>query len=375
MRKIIIVTAVLILTLSTLAVSFSDTIDLTYDKALELAVKNSNALETIDDKILLAERELKSAINKSEDVKTSGITSDSVLLENGKIKELYPSQKNEELLSLKEKKGDILSDLEIEVLKYYNRMKNKSESVQFEKNDLVTAKKEYEQMALKYDLGMITKNQLFQYDITVQNIKNNINKLERSYLKDAIEMNRIIGYPIDTQINIEKAIDLSVEAMEYNLVTLLDKAKKNSEEVRDAYNEYLLKDLEKTVINRYSRYEKPDSYEDLEETVIDKKEAYEDAKVTAVINLYNDYYNLLDIKGNLEMANLQLELKDKLLKIEKVKLENELSTYLDYRKAVDAYRSAYEDFQEKELSLFEAKSNFDYKIEKLNRDFESILVN
>lgn len=350
-------------------------LNLSYDEVLALAVKNSNALETIDERILLAERELKSAVNKSDDVETSGITSDSVLLENGKIKELYPSQKNEKLQELKEDKAQIFKDLEIEVLKYYNRIKNKMESIQFEKNDLVTANKEYDQMALKYDLGMITQNQLFQYEIAIQNIENNIRSLKREYQKDIIELNRMIGYPINTEINLGTPVDLEIEPLDYDMDSLLSKVKENSEEVREAYNAYVLKNLEKTVINRYSRFEKPDSYDDLEETVIDKKEAYEDAKITAAINLYTDYYDLLNLDGSLEMAMLDLELKDKLLKIEKVKLDNELSTYLDYKKAVDAYRTSYETYQKRQLSLYEAKQRFDYTVEKLNKEYESILIN
>jgi len=171
MKKRIILIMVSILLLS-MSFSFGDTLktNLSYDEALTLAIENSNTLETIDSRILLAERELKSAVNKSDDVKTSGITSDSVLLENGKIKALYPSQKNRKLMDLKEERALVASDLEIEVLEGYNTVKNKKEALQFRKNDLITAEKEYEQMQVKYDLGMIIKNELFKYEIAVNSI-------------------------------------------------------------------------------------------------------------------------------------------------------------------------------------------------------------
>jgi len=373
-RIILIMVSVLLLSMS---FSFGDTLktNLSYDEALTLAIENSNTLETIDSRILLAERELKSAVNKSDDVKTSGITSDSVLLENGKIKALYPSQKNRKLMDLKEERALVASDLEIEVLEGYNTVKNKKEALQFRKNDLITAEKEYEQMQVKYDLGMIIKNELFKYEIAVNSIESEINTLERDYRKAVIDMNRLIGYPISTTLDLQGKVELSIESINYDLETIVEKAKENSKTVRDAYNDYLLKDLERVVINRYSRYEKPDSYDDLEEEVIDLEEAYEDSKIDAAIEVYTDYYNLLNLEADVDIAALNLELADKSLEIQKVMFDNEMSVYLDYKKAVDEYRDAYKDHNDKKLALFKAKHQFDYTVEKLDDTFESVIIN
>lgn len=375
-NKIITLMMISVLLLS-MSFSFGDTLktDLSYDEALALALENSNTLETIDNKILLAERELKSAVNKSDDVKTSGITSDSQLLENGKIKALYPSQKNRKLMDLKEERELAASDLEIEVLEQFNTVKNKKEALQFRKNDLITAEKEYEQMKVKYDLGMIIKNELFEYEIAVKSIESEINTLERDYRKALIDMNRLIGYPINTSLTLQKKVDLSIEALSYDLDAIVEKAKENSKTVRDAYNDYLLKDLEREVINRYSRYEKPDSYDDLKEEVIDLEEAYEDSKTDAAIEIYTDYYNLLNLEADVQIAALNLELADKSLAIQRVMFDNEMSIYLDYKKAVDSYRDAYKDHNDKKLELFKAKHQFDYTLEKLDDTFESVIIN
>jgi hypothetical protein len=358
------------------SIGFADelNVDLSYDDALQLALDNSNALETMNQRILLAERYLKSANSKANNVKTKGISSDTVLLANGITKELTPSQKNRELIDLNESKIDLVKDLEIDVLEKYNDVINKEEAMLFKNQDLVTAKREYNQNEVKYNLGMITKNQLFEYEINVKNLEISITNLERNYSKALIEVNRLINYPISTELNLKIKADISVDEIEYDLNEIISKAIINSNTVRTANNNYLIKELEKTVINRYSRFEKSDSYEDLEEEVINLLEEYEDSKITEEVNVYTDYYNLLNNQADVEIAKLNLELSKKALDIEKIKLDNEMSTYLVYKKAVDDYRSLYNELDNKQLVFYEAKTHFDYYIDKLDYEFEDIII-
>ena len=349
-------------------------VNLSYEEVLELVISNSNSLDTIDQKILLAERYLKSANSRADTIKTKGIVSDALLLENGKIKELIPSEKNRELIDLKETKIDLIEDLKIDAIEKYNDVINKKETILFKNQDLVTANREYEQKEIEYSLGMITKNQLFEYEIAIKSLELNIKNLERNYSKALIELNRLIGYPIITQLNLESKVDITVENLEYDLDIIISKATLNSNTVRTANNDYLLKDLEKTVVNRYSRYERPDSYEDIEDDVIDLLEAFYDSKITEEVNLYTDYYNLLNLQVDVEISKLNLELAEKGLNIEKIKLDNEMSTYLVYKKAVDNYRNIYNDMNDKELMLYKAKTQFDYYIDKLDYEFENVII-
>ncbi|MDM8533139.1 TolC family protein [Clostridiaceae bacterium HSG29] len=375
MKKIISVIMIISMFLS-LSVVFADelNVNLSYDDVLELSLENSNGLDTIEQRILLAERYLKSANSKSDSVKTSGLSSDSKYLENGIAKELTPSQKNRILIDLNESKLDMVEDLKIDTLEKYNDVLNKKESIMFKNQDLITAKKEYEQKTIQYDLGMITTNQLFEYEINVKNLEIEISNLERNYSKALIEVNRLIGYPIGTELNLKTKVDISIEDLNYNLDEITEKAIVNSNTVRTSYNNYLLKNLEKTVVSRYSRYEKPDSYDDLEEEVIDLLEAYEDSKITEEVNIYTDYYNLQNSYADVEIAKLNLELIKKSMEIEKLKFDNEMSTYLDYKKAVDSYRTSYNNLSDKELILYKAKVQFDYYIEKLDYEFENVII-
>ncbi len=375
MKKIISVIMIIGMLLS-LSVVFADelNVNLDYDNVLELSIENSNGLDTIDQRILLAERYLKSANSKSDSVKTSGLSSDSEYLNNGITKELTPSQKNRVLIDLNESKLDMIEDLKIDTLEKYNDVLNKKESIMFKNQDLVTAKKEYEQKTIQYELGMITTNQLFEYEINVKNLEIEISNLERNYSKALIEVNRLIGYPISTELNLKTKVDISIDDLNYNLNEITEKAIVNSNTVRTSYNNYLLKNLEKTVVSRYSRYEKPDSYEDLEEEVIDLLEAYEDSKITEEVNIYTDYYNLQNSYADVEIAKLNLELIKRSMEIEKLKFDNEMSTYLDYKKAVDSYRTSYNNLSDKELTLYKAKVQFDYYIEKLDYEFENVII-
>ena len=307
-------------------ITFADelNVNLSYDDVLELVISNSNSLDTIDQKILLAERYLKSANSRADTIKVKGITSDTLLLENGKIKELVPSEKNRELIDLKETKTDLIEDLKVDAIEKYNDVINKKETILFKNQDLVTANKEYGQKEIEYSLGMITKNQLFEYEINIKNLELNIKNLERDYSKALIELNRLIAYPIITQLNLESKVDINIESLEYDLDVIISKATLNSNTVRTANNDYLLKDLEKTVVNRYSRYERPDSYEDIEDDVIDLLEAFYDSKITEEVNVYTDYYNLLNLEVDVEISKLNLELAEKALSIEKIKLDNEM---------------------------------------------------
>lgn len=367
-----------ILALGTLNIGFSTEDEIvkrvSYSEAVKLAKKVSNTLETIDDKILLAERELKSAKVNSDRADTSGITSDSVLLENGKKKALYPSQKKEKLVDLQEEKMNAENDLKTKVLEVYNNIYNQGYDIKFKKDQLESLNLQYQNKNEEFQLGYITETELLEYQNNIESLEYEINSLETEYQKTLMDFNRLIGNPLLTETKLDGKVNLTVENLEYNLESLVEKAKDNSPAVRHAENDYLLKKLERDVIRRYTRYEKPDSYDDLKSEVEDLEEDYMDSKITAEINIYNEYFELLNARDDLKIAELEVELANRHFEIEKIKYKQEMSTFLEYKKKLDDLRTKEKILEDKKLALFVAKSNFDYYIEKLNYTFDEVLM-
>lgn len=347
---------------------------LDYDEVLALAIENSNALETIDSRILIAERNLRSAEHRSDVVNTSSVVSDSQYLENGLTKDYEPSVKKRELEDLKDQKRDLLKDFEIEVIKKVNDFNNKLKEISFYEEKLSTSKQQLENKKAEFEVGRITKNDLYEYEILVEDSQLELANAKRAYQKALITINKLIGYPLNTEVVLINPPDLAVEALDYDLDLIVEKAMENSPEAVNAYHDLQLKELQWSVVRRFSRYSKPENFQDIEEEVEDYKEAYEDAKITGAVNAWSDYLNLLTDKDNYEISKMDYELAAKKLEVAETKYELGMITYLEYRQAQDTLKAAENDMKDLKLTLYTNKLDFDYYLEKLEWEYENIII-
>ncbi|BEP30287.1 TolC family protein [Helicovermis profundi] len=380
-KKIVSIVLMGMLILSMMSISFADNnvtpvlisanisknVEINFDKALEMAVKNSYSIATIDRKILIATRKLNSDISKADSTKLNSLGTDAAYLENGKIKDLYPAQDKRKLNDLKDDKKDLENALRQDVVAAYTDLDNKLNNLTTIKTNYNTSVTTYEQNKKKFDLGLITESDLKVFESTRDQNLLEVKKANLAIELSQMELARITGYDLSTKFTLSGVYKIDASVPSYDIESLSVKAKENSKNVVKAKNDLMLKELEKTTVDKYSRYEKPDSYEDLENAVEDLTQDLEDAKIAEELKLRSDYNTIMNNEATVKINELRLELATRTYKTMKLKYEYGLATYLDYTKTIDAIKVSTDTLNDSKLALFKSVDSFNNYISYFNK--------
>ena len=180
-----------------------------------------------------------------------------------------------------------------------------------------------------------------------------------------MELARITGYSLDTEFTLKGVYEVSTVIPSYDIATLALKTRESSKNVINASNDLVLKELERKTISKYSRYEKPDSYEDLEADIEDLAEDLEDVKIAEELKLKSDYNTILNNEATVKIDELKLELASRTYSTTKLKYEYGLVTYLDYTKTIDDIRVKTDALNDSKLALYKSIDSFNNYISYL----------
>ena len=370
-KLLIILILSMVITSSFSMISFSDSINdkvsIDFDKALELAIQNSYKLETIDNKILISTRKLNSLNAKADAITNINDSNDSVYLENGKTKELYPEQEKRILNDLKDDKSDLLKDIRLDIISAYTNLKNKLSKIDTLQADYNTSITIYEQNKNKFKIGNITENELKAFESEVDQ---NLLKLKKAKLDIKLaemELAKLTGYPLNTEFYLKGYFDLSVDIKKYDVEELANSAREKSKNVKKAIMDLKLKELEKKVVDKYTRYKRIEGYEDLEKTIEDLKSDLEDAKMSEELKLRSDYNTILNNEATVKINQLRHDLAKRNYETAKIKYKYGLITYIDYTKTIDEIRSTLDTLNDSKLVLYKSVDNFENYISYFNK--------
>lgn len=338
---------------------------LTFDECLEQALKENVELKTIDSKIILAKRELSDAKSDAANVSLDRSKSESVYLEEGKKLDLYPAMKEKALRDLESSRQDLIKDIQKNLMVSYVEVFNVESTIKNQQNNLVILEKEYTTKKVEFTKGKITKIALTEYEINLEESKIQLEKLKRDLELAKIEVNRQIGYPLDTQIVFLTKPNIEPIELKVDIEAIIQKAKQNAKAVVDAKYNYdqLLKEME--VINRYTIFNRATSYDALEKKVPDYKKAYEQAIIEAGLNVKTDWMALQNALYDIKIAELKLIIAKNAYDVEKVKFSVGKSTAIAVSKSSN-------EVNVKAAGLDEAKVNY-YKLRVSFEDFMSRL--
>ncbi|MBI9014183.1 MAG: TolC family protein [Clostridiales bacterium] len=363
MKKIISLLLISVLLLSAVVPAFAeDTMTITLEEAIELAKKNSLVLKNFDSNILIAERNLKSAIYQADIVKTDGVISDSEYLENGKIKELYPAKQQRIVDDLLIEKEEAIKNIEIEVTNAYYSLYNEMLSLETQRDNLVVQQLELESKQQELSLGLITQNTVLDLENNIAQMELANDKAEWSIEMAQMDLAKTLGVDLNTKLILVEALDLSV-SFEYDIEFLAEQSKTQGASVLEAEKDLEMKIFEKNVVNKYTRYKSPENSEDYDQSIVDLEKKLEDAKVTEEFNVRSDYNSILNAQLDLEIAKLKLEVAERIFQTNLVKSDLGMIVYLDVVKSQNAVDSAELDVLKKELNLYDLVETFNYSIQ------------
>lgn len=354
-----------------LPVFADDTMAITLEKAIELAKENSIVLKNHDANILIAERNLKSANHEADIVNLDSIVSDSQYLANGKTKDLYPAQKQRILDDLKIAKKDEIKSIEIAVTTSYYSLYNDMLSLETSKDNIAVQKKELDSKKKEFELGLVTKNTLLDLENSIAQSELSLKKKDWSIEMAHMDLAKILGVDLNTRFLLVEKLDLSVD-VNYDVDALAEQAKVQGAGILKAEKNLEMKILEDKVIGRYTRYKRPEgSIEDYDKAIVDLEKAVEDAKISEEVKIRSDLNSILNAQLDLEIADLKLQIAERMLNTQQVKNNLGMVVYLDVVKAENDVAAAKLDIQLKQLTLYKLVENYNYYIQ----DFVETIAN
>lgn len=362
-KQIVLMMVFIIMLIGTVSVTAADKkiIQMDLNTAVEKAFKNDLTLQTIENRILLAKRNYRSAVHKADNVNLNTISDDD-LLKNGLAYAYEPIKKEQDVLDLKIQQIQRIKEVETEVRILYSSIIRQIDSINLFMTELETLTVEVKNQETLLKNGKITILALESYNTAFRSTELDILKAERTLDNFYMQLNLMLGLELDSRPELNPKDIINDVVIEYDMDSLLDFVKTSCELVYNTETRLKLATLERDTTKRYSRYYLPDNYEILKETVIDLEESLEEARETAQMDLMTAYNNLLNKKDDLEIANLKLEIA--VDNVENVTLRHDLglSTYLDVKKAQDSVTDAENTIFNTLIDLYKQKSSFDLTI-------------
>ena len=168
---------------------------LTYESAVEMAIKESNDLKNL-------KLENESTTIKTDDMLDNFGTS----LYNPEVLALIKLQKSDNINSEKTSRMEnyIKQALSFKIKSTFSNIKLMEKDLELKKAQLSNMNKKRDTLALKLEYGMESRTNLTTKDIEINQAKKDIEKLEKELEEQYIELNKSIGYDSFKRYEIEK---------------------------------------------------------------------------------------------------------------------------------------------------------------------------
>ncbi len=359
MKKTIFIVCLLIVTL--IGSSFATT-TIELDKAYELLESNNSDILLINEKIKIAEIELKINISKAENAYVGSYSKESDTMSAAYKKEYNVTAKEIELLQLNREKETILNDLKAEVYSKYISVNGDllNKSLITKQIDELNRNKEI--IEKKYELGMETKLNLDKIENSILIKENELSNNSRKIQNTIYEINSMLGLDIDKELSFDVSYAvLTNDIIDYDEVfSNLIETVKNSENVKNAKENLDLAYARKEVILEYLD-DDSDYYDDVVDDILDLEKDYKDAKINTYLDVYTAINNLKQAKNQIEISSNTYELNKKIYEVDVLKYDMGQIILNDKLESFNNMLSLYIKLNSDQQNYLEQKKNFEMK--------------
>lgn len=309
---------------------------LSLEEACDMAVENSYPIRSMERKI----ENTKDLVDSQEDLQES--------IEDllGLPLEYMPDDiTNDFVNKLLIKKGYGVKGAEVQLLILENTLKQTEEALRISVSstyyNVLAAEKSFElnrelnnnalfhqkNAAVKYEIGVITKLQLLQAELSVNSSRLELESAEDTLGIRKLELNNVLD--IDFDQHVEFATELErMDMVSMSLEQAIDKAISSRPEIMNKKAEYELEEVENRAITSYytprtRQYKYAE--EELEEAYHDYEQSYRDIELE-VRHGYMEYENTVRALENMDET---IELSREALRVTRLYYENDLATLED----------------------------------------------
>lgn len=258
--------------------------------------------------------------------------------------------------NLETKKNQVKYNVE----KVYYDLILKEKEIEISKENLNLSKKQYKQEKLKYDLGTISKQKLFRFEMGVLEAQTDYDSLVTYKELQVMSFQNTLGLPFNQQIYLTDTIKYK-EYKKINLIDSIKQALENNIGIKTAQESYEISQLTLNAIS--DRY--PDNiyrYMGQEADVAKTAKNLEAAKNRVEMGVRSAYLNLLTAEKQIKINVKTIEEAEKALAMAELSFDLGQSTSVEIIQANIKLMNAKKDLSQQICDFNMALLDFEYSI-------------
>ncbi len=282
---------------------------LTLEKAYEYIEEHNQELKLMDDKINLYEKQYQEAVARSDWARGKSIGGDEEQNVTYKKEELlYPKQRLLELDGAKHEREEKLKELKAGVKKQYLEIGVFQEELANTQSELAALDKTIEHTQTQINSGSLPQSALKQYDAQRVQMLSRIETTQRQISLNLMGLERDLGVKLAGQAKLEPLAGESVLFDDGDIANEISKAWEDSYDYLSQQGQLELAEIECDII-RYNTYidNNLNQLHQLEASVSNNQSKLEQVKPNLEATLWNKYYELKNLEGDLEIEKINLE--------------------------------------------------------------------
>jgi len=321
------------------------------EQAIDLATNKSTAVTLIDQKIKNAQSRLDYAIRNASIRLNDSWTTDEYRKQLKTDIELAPVQKRNTFLVLKLQKAEKINSLKMDVTKAYFTYLMIQEQLTSQDKAIERLKKKLEVVNAQVASGMANKSAISNMEVAIKSAEQQKAMFARDLSNTSINLNSLWDRPIKSPIELISQ-EIPVLELDIKLEELIDKKIASSSAVLRALNTEAEAKIEYNITNFSSIKEMPDGVEQAENKLLNASYDYKNLLKNMEYNVLNDYNNLLNLKDDVDIKKLQVEVSEKELKKAKAEYDMGLTDIITYNSKIQSNEDSIIGYKKAQLDYF-----------------------
>jgi hypothetical protein len=279
------------------------------EKAISLAIENNPSIKLIDKRIEIAELRYQDVAEDADDAKFDESTVDSENLEYRKIEKLNWQYTKLDLDSLRNDRVEAVKSIRNTIQQYYVDAQLLQQDVNLLSQDITSIDSKIAEAQLKIKLGQLKESDYKTLLSQKMALQNSLNSANKQYDTKLINLKKEMG------IDLSSKLILQNEVLPYEVIDI-EKLKESIKpyigkdfSIIKLNKELELKELEKTLVMRYTDYKHSDIVPDLDIDIAEIKANIVVQKFNLEADLWIAYYDVRTLSENISLEELNLELE------------------------------------------------------------------
>jgi hypothetical protein len=279
------------------------------EKAISLAIENNPSIKLIDKRIEIAELRYQDVAEDADDAKFDESTVDSENLEYRKIEKLNWQYTKLDLDSLRNDRVEAVKSIRNTIQQYYVDAQLLQQDVNLLSQDITSIDSKIAEAQLKIKLGQLKESDYKTLLSQKMALQNSLNSANKQYDTKLINLKKEMGIDLSSKLILQNEVlpyaVIDIEKLKESIKPYIGK----DFSIFKLNKELELKELEKTLVMRYTDYKHSDIVPDLDIDIEEIKANIVVQKFNLEADLWIAYYDVRTLSENISLEELNLELE------------------------------------------------------------------